>query len=160
MAVLRMHGNYCNCKEAMLAGQRILTHTLSFLSSFVIDSMFLCTPSVPMRMHPNYFGWNLVESEIVLENKTKKQVDDRNEWLRWREKISLWMWFKERKWGHCQKRKGCKMSRTKTKMKRGANWEGQRENMFRHWMEGWVLGGRMREVKKTILSRFCLWLMQ
>ena len=88
----------------MLAGQRILTHTLSFLSSFVIDSMFLCTPSVPMRMHPNYFGWNLVESEIVLENKTKKQVDDKNKWLRWREKISLWMRLKERQWGHCQKK--------------------------------------------------------
>lgn len=47
------------------------------------------TPSVSMRMHPNYFEWNLVESEIWLEIKTKKQEDDKNEWLKWKEKISL-----------------------------------------------------------------------
>ena len=31
-----------------------------------------CTPSFPMRMHPKWFGWNLVDSVIGLENKTKK----------------------------------------------------------------------------------------
>lgn len=40
-----------------------------------------------MRIHSNYFGWNLVESV----------VDDRYEWLRWKDKIILWMRFKEKK---------------------------------------------------------------
>ena len=59
-----------------------------------------------------------MESKIWLKDKTKKQVDDRNEWLRWREKISLWIRFKEKKWGDCQKKKRCKMSGTNKNEKR------------------------------------------
>ena len=40
-------------------------------------------------------------------------MDDRNEGLKWRKILSLWIRFKERKWGHCQKGKECKMSGTK-----------------------------------------------
>ena len=38
-------------------------------------------------MHSNYFELNLVEN--LFEEKDKKQVGDRNEWLKWREKINL-----------------------------------------------------------------------
>ena len=56
----------------------------------------------------------------MLENKIKKQVDDKNEWLRWSEKINLWMEFKERKWGHCEKNKRVQNEWDKLKWK-GAN---------------------------------------
>ena len=40
----------------------------------------------PSHLALLFFGWKSVEKEITLKNKTKEQENNRNKWLRWRDK--------------------------------------------------------------------------